>query len=105
VTFSPDGHTLAATAGDSSVWLWDVTTTTQPSLLATLTGPAGAVYIDEFDGNRDILATAGNDGTVRLWNTDTSQVAAYICSIAGDGITRAEWEKYLPGLAYNPPCR
>jgi len=39
-----------------------------------------------------------------MCNTNTSQVAAYICSVTGDGITRTEWEKYLPGLAYHPPC-
>jgi WD40 repeat protein/energy-coupling factor transporter ATP-binding protein EcfA2 len=105
VAFSNDGKTLAATAGDGSIWLWGVATPSQPSLLATLTGPTGAVFVDAFDGNQDILGTAGNDGEVRLWNTDAKQVAAYICSVAGDSVTSTEWHKYISGLPYNPPCR
>jgi WD40 repeat protein/transcriptional regulator with XRE-family HTH domain len=104
VAFSPDSHTLAATAGDGSVWLWNVTAPNAPQVLATLTGASGAVFIDSYDDNRDILAAGGNDGIVRLWDTDPTQVARYVCSVAGDHITRAEWAKYIPGLPYNPPC-
>jgi WD40 repeat protein len=104
VAFSPDGRTLAATAGDGSVWLWAVTAPSRPQLLATLTGATGAVFTDSYDINRNVLATAGDDGTVRLWNTSPGQVAAYVCSVAGDRITRAEWAKYIPGLPYDPPC-
>jgi hypothetical protein len=42
---------------------------------------------------------------IRLWDTNTIRVAAYICSVEGDGITRTEWGKYLPSLPYNPPCK
>lgn len=104
VAFSPDGRTLAATAGDGSVWLWNVTTPDKPQTLATLTGASGAVFIDSYDLDRDILAVGGNDGVVRLWDASPSQVATYVCSVSGDRITRSEWAKYIPGLPYNPPC-
>lgn len=104
VAFSPDGKTLAATAGDGSIWLWDVSTASQPVMLATLTGPVGAVFIDAFAPGGNILATGGNDGVARLWNTSPEQVADYVCSIVGTPITRAEWQKYIPGLPYKPPC-
>jgi WD40 repeat protein len=104
VAFSPDGRTLAATAGDGSIWLWNVARPSEPHVLATLTGSSGALFVDAFDSNRDILATGGADKQVRLWNTNPNQVAAYVCSIAGDRITKAEWNKYIPGSPYQPPC-
>ena len=71
-----------------------------------MTGPAGAVFVDAFGSGagHGILATGGADMLVRLWNTSTRQVAGYICAVAGDPITRAEWAKYLPGVPYHPPC-
>ncbi|HUY46097.1 MAG TPA: helix-turn-helix domain-containing protein [Streptosporangiaceae bacterium] len=104
VAFSPDGRTLAATAGDGSIWLWNVTSLRQPSLLATLAGPAGAVFTGSFGSTGAILATGGSGNLVQFWDTSTDQVAAYVCATAGDRITRSEWRKYIPGLPYDPPC-
>ncbi len=39
----------------------------------TLTGHRGEVYYVEFSPRGDLLATAGKDGTVHLWNTTTWQ--------------------------------
>jgi WD40 repeat protein/transcriptional regulator with XRE-family HTH domain len=105
VAFSADGRDLAASTGDGSIWLWDVGDLRRPQLLATLTGPKGAVFTDVFDPDHPVLATAGADGTVRLWNTDTDQVAGFICAASGDPMTASEWAQYIPGLPYNPPCR
>jgi hypothetical protein len=66
VAFSPDGRTLAASVGDGSIWLWNIATPSQPQILATLTGPSGAVFVDAFDTNRNVLATGGADKLVRL---------------------------------------
>jgi WD40 repeat protein len=105
LAFSSDGRTLAATAGDGSVWLWNTSATSQPQIAATLTGSSAAIFTDEYDPGRDILATGGADDLVRLWNTDPQQVTAYICSVAGDPVTKAEWAQYIPGLPYRPPCQ
>lgn len=105
VAFSPDGKILTAAAGNGTIWLWDMSAPHQPHILATVTGPVGAVFIDTFDTDRLILATAGSDQTVRLWSTDTNQVAAFICATGGTPITAAEWNQYIPGIPYEPPCR
>lgn len=104
LAFSSDGRTLAATVGDGSIWLWNISTPSQPQLLATLSGSNEAIFTDAYDSHRTILATGGADDLVRLWNTDPEHVATYICSVAGDDITRTEWTKYIPGLPYRPPC-
>lgn len=57
-----------------------------------------------FDPARPILVTAGVGATVRLWDTDTAQVAARLCATAGTPITRTEWRHFLPDRPYRPPC-
>jgi WD40 repeat protein len=56
-----------------------------------------------FSPDGHILATASNDHTARLWETTVDRVAARICSIT-PAITENEWDHYLPGLVYRPPC-
>jgi WD40 repeat protein len=104
VALSADGRQLAAAAGDGTTWLWDITRPRSPRTLGTLTGPTGAVFVDAFDTGRPLLATAGQDRTVRLWNTDPGQSAAFVCAVTGAPITRAEWQAYIPGRPYDPPC-
>jgi WD40 repeat protein/transcriptional regulator with XRE-family HTH domain len=104
LAFSPGGRILAAADNDGLIWLWDVSRPTQPQLQATLQGSAGAIFADSYDPGRSILAASGADGQVRLWNTSMKQVAAFVCAVAGDPITRTEWRTYVPGLPYRRPC-
>jgi hypothetical protein len=48
-----------------------------------------------------VLATASDDGTARLWETDADRD---VCAPAFPAITPAGWRHYLPGSAYRPPC-
>jgi len=105
VVFSPDGRTLAATDNDGVIWLWGMSGAARPQLQAAVTGSAESIFTDAYDPQTGILATAGADGQVRLWDTSPGQVAAFVCSVAGSPITRAEWRTYVPGLPYRPPCR
>ncbi|MBA9002272.1 WD40 repeat domain-containing serine/threonine protein kinase [Thermomonospora cellulosilytica] len=65
VSFSPDGRTLA-TAGGSTVILWDAATGTR---LRTLTGHTGTVAAVAYSPDGRLLATAGHDRSTRLWPT------------------------------------
>ena len=102
VAFSPSGHILATTSDDYAARLWDVSDPHHPRPLGTLTGHTNTVASVAFSPGHT-QATASADQTARLWDISVDRVAARICRIT-PAITKTEWNQYLPGLAYRPPC-
>jgi Tol biopolymer transport system component len=110
VAFSPDGKTLAAGFGDGTVWLWNVASH-QP-ISGPFTGHTGGVKSVAFSPAGKTLASGSSDQTVRFWNvaapghnmTKTTNLVRYLCALAGRSLTRAEWARWIPGLAYQRVC-
>lgn len=91
-------------SGSVSLWrLWDVRDPRHPSQLGTLFGHTDVVYSVVFSPNGHALATGSFDDMARLWETNVENIAARICDITPT-ITKSEWDQYLPGLPYRPPC-
>ena len=103
VTFSPDGTTLASASPDHTVRLWDLATS-RP-IGAPLTGHTGQVTTVAFSPDGTTLAAGSADHTVRLWDVAyLVNVVPHLCALAGRSLTRAEWARYVPGLAYQRVC-
>jgi WD40 repeat protein len=103
VTFSPDGTTLASASPDHTVRLWDLATS-RP-IGAPLTGHTGQVTSVAFSPDGKTLAAGSADHTVRLWDVAyLVNVVPHLCASAGRSLTRAEWARYVPGLAYQRVC-
>jgi WD40 repeat protein/transcriptional regulator with XRE-family HTH domain len=111
VAFSPDGKTLASGNYNGTVGLWDVAThhhqTGNP-----LVGHTGAILSVAFSPDGKTLASGSADHTVWFWNVaaheqnaaNAADLARYLCALVGRSLTRAEWARWVPGLAYQNVC-
>jgi WD40 repeat protein len=104
VSFSRDGRTLVSGSHDRTARLWDVSDPRNARELATLAGHTGVIVSAVFSPDGRTVATASQDRTARVWQTDVDRAAAQVCAFAHPVISRAEWGRYFPGLAYRPPC-
>ncbi|MGN6780806.1 MAG: nSTAND1 domain-containing NTPase [Marmoricola sp.] len=104
LSFSTDGRLLAGSSNQHGVPVWRV-------------GPRGGVLIARLHGadlgntsvgfapdGRHLLA-GGSEGGLTLWPTDVDAAVRSICAVSGEPITKVEWREYVPGAAYDPPCR
>jgi hypothetical protein len=47
---------------------------------------------------------ASIDGRAYLSDIRPASLARHACEVAGRRLTRAEWDEFLPGRAYDPAC-
>jgi WD40 repeat protein/serine/threonine protein kinase len=98
VEFRPDGQQLVSASHDRTARVWDARPsegTPDPGCL-TLRGPGGPVNAVAFHpGNRRLVASAGTDGTVRLWDVGHGEQIRTLHGVADP----------TQGLAFSPDGR
>ena len=98
---------LAAASQDGRVWLWQVDGG-EVTLFARLGNlGAGVFQVAHRPGSAAAAASvtaAGADGRVASWVVDPEAAAEAVCRAAGSPISALEWEQYVPGAPYAPPC-
>ena len=104
-SFDASGHLLAVPSNDHTVWVYDVGRPAQAQVLATLRSIDGNVFTSAFSPVGRLLAAGGRSDSAPVWSIDPAADARLVCAGAGDPITRTEWRQYVPGAAYDPPCR
>jgi DNA-binding SARP family transcriptional activator/WD40 repeat protein len=93
---------FGAGSGSSAAQLWDAATL-EPIGEPLAIGPKGAGYVDRNEtGTKAVIGSGG--GIALVWDLDLGRWEAMACAIAGRNLTRAEWARYLPGMAYHSTC-
>lgn len=105
IAFSPDGMTMASSAYDGSLLLWDVSTPQSPRSITPLihdhTVPAWSIA---FNSEGSILASGSADRTVRLWDVRVESWRNRACGLINRNLTAQEWKQHLGGNPYHATC-
>lgn len=100
--FSPDGRRIVAGGGNSEIWVWSLDGEGAHDEVVLHSFP-GTVYDVRFSGDHEILAS-GQDGRIERWRLDADGLMEQACTGPGAGIDAEEWDTYVPGVDFRPPC-
>ena len=100
VGFDPTGSYVVSGSADGSVRVWDV----RPGSI--LRGNAKATLSATFSkGDGDLVATAGSDGTARIFDRSGKQLAVLLVAAPASVLTPAERKRVKTPLAAVGPSR
>jgi WD40 repeat protein len=103
IEWLPDGRTVAITSGGGTVRLFDVDRSVARSGLPAAVGNVATQSFMVPDPT-DHLVILGDQDWVMSYPMTPSAWLRTACDIAGRDLTRAEWDRYLPGREYRATC-
>jgi WD40 repeat protein len=104
IALSPDYRTLAVATAAGHVWLWSVDNPQKASLSTSLTAARGDLRALAFSPSDNTLVAGGDNRRLTFWHYRPYQAVNRICALSGTPITPSEWQLWVPGAAYRPPC-
>ncbi|WP_242886291.1 WD40 repeat domain-containing serine/threonine protein kinase [Actinomadura litoris] len=99
--FSPDGRLVATSDARGGVHLYEVATGRPYG--PALPGHAGGVDTLAFSRDGTVLYTYGGDRTIQATTLDPTRLTDRLCAQVG-GLSKSEWNQYVPDLSYRPVC-
>jgi WD40 repeat protein len=100
IAFKPDDTILASGGWDEQIRFWDVSA--DESFGFSIEWQTDPINEVAFDQSGRFLASASDDGTVMLWDTDIGLENAQdrACQRANRNLSQSEWSHYFPGEPY-----
>ncbi|MEO3843080.1 hypothetical protein [Streptomyces sp. B22F1] len=102
LAFSPDGRTLAVAGYSGTLRLWD--TASNQSLGGNLPTAGDELLAVSFSPDGSEIYAVGRQTAPRAYPADPERARQAVCARAGGGLSRADWEAYLPGTPYRDTC-
>jgi WD40 repeat protein/transcriptional regulator with XRE-family HTH domain len=105
VQFDGSGKRLAVVSQDGVVRVYDLPDLARPRPFAVLAAP-GLVPMYSVSLRPDGLqvSAGGAPEAVYTWSLDPAEARARICALAGDPVSRQEWNRYVPSVPYQQVC-
>ncbi|WP_354597646.1 hypothetical protein R1Y80_20650 [Streptomyces sp. JL1001] len=102
LAFSADGRSLAVGDAEGELRFWS--TGAPRSAGSPLPSADGPVLALAFGPDASSLRVTTPHTPVRTHPLGLEQMVGEVCARAGGGLTRAEWESYLPAVPYRETC-
>ena len=109
LAFSPDGRLLAGGGQDGTTLLWGTTDPRHVTPVGRITFSNSppmlpAVTTISFAPDGELLSVGLASRIQFLVDLNTDRLYHQYCALPDSHISRDEWNRYLSGVAYRPPC-
>jgi WD40 repeat protein len=105
VAFDPAGRTLATSAFDDKVRLWDLASLRQIGVALPGAENGSGTNASAFDASGNHLIALHDSGVALVWDMNPDRWKQQACAVVGRSLTRREWTELLPDRRYQPVCR
>ncbi|MFF5516756.1 nSTAND1 domain-containing NTPase [Streptomyces coeruleorubidus] len=102
LAFSSDGRTLAVGGADGTLRLWD--TAGQRLLGGDLPTPGDEIRSLAFTRDDGTLYATGPNVVLQRRTIAPDAAVRAVCDRAGGGLSRAQWQRYVPDAPYRQVC-